>query len=127
MLQICSALLILAVTCAGPIASDDEPASRLRQGPFQSEEAGRKQLEDYATTFDNAQQWQKRAANIRQQILRGAGLDPMPARPPIEAIIHDKRLYDGYSVESIAIETVPGFYLTGSIYRPTEGDGPFPG
>lgn len=127
MLQICSALLILAVTCAGPIASDDEPASRLRQGPFQSEEAGRKQLEDYATTFDNAEQWQKRATIIRQQILRGAGLDPMPSRPPIEAIIHDKRLYDGYSVESIAIETVPGFYLTGSIYRPTEGDGPFPG
>ncbi|MBT5739235.1 MAG: acetylxylan esterase [Planctomycetes bacterium] len=127
MLQICSVLLILAVTCAGPVASDDDPAPRLRQGSHQSEEAGRKQLEEYASTFDSAPQWQKRAANIRQQILRGAGLDPMPARPPIVPIIHDRRIYDGYSVESIAIETVPGFYLTGSIYRPTEGDGPFPG
>ncbi|MEO2161206.1 MAG: acetylxylan esterase, partial [bacterium] len=126
MLPFSSGLLILAVACAGPAARDDSPPD-LRQGSHQSEEAGRKQLEDYASTFDSAQQWQKRAAIIRQQILRGAELDPMPARPPIEAIIHDRRIYDGYSVESIAIETVPGFYLTGSIYRPTEGDGPFPG
>ncbi len=126
MLPFCSGLLILTVTCAGPAVSDD-PAPRLRQGNHQSEEAGRKQLEQYATTFDSAQQWQQRAAVIRQQILRGAGLDPMPARPPIVPIIHDRRIYDGYSVESIAIETVPGFYLTGSIYRPTEGDGPYPG
>ena len=127
MLSICSLLLLTLFTCTGPNASDDKPAPRLRQGSFQSEEEGRKQLERYAATFDSAKQWQERAANIRQQILRGAGLDPMPARPPIEAIIHDRRIYDGYSVESIAIETVPGFYLTGSIYRPTEGEGPFPG
>ena len=55
MLPICSGLLFMLVSCAGPAASDDTP--RLRQGPFQSEEAGRKQLEDYAATFDNAQQW----------------------------------------------------------------------
>ena len=126
MWPICSALLMVAVSCSGPVVSDD-PTPRLRQGGHQSEADGRKQLAGYAATFDNADEWKQRAANIRKQILRGAGLDPLPARPVIEPIIHDRRLYDGYSVESIAIETVPGFFLTGSIYRPTEGDGPFPG
>jgi hypothetical protein len=120
-------LPLMAVACAGPISRTDHPAPRLRQGSHQSEAAGRLQLEAYAATFSTAAQWRARAALIRRQILRGAGLDPLPARPAIDALIHDKRVYDGYSVESIAIETAPGFYVTGSIYRPTEHLGRLPG
>ncbi|MGE4619218.1 MAG: acetylxylan esterase [Planctomycetota bacterium] len=125
MFSICTALLVV-MTSTNP-ASNNDPAADLRQGLYQSEEVGQKQLAEYATTFDNAEQWKQRAANIRKQILRGAGLDPLPVRPAIDPIIHDRRVYDGYSVESIAIETVPGFFLTGTIYRPIEGEGPFPG
>jgi hypothetical protein len=122
-----SVVLLLAVSCAGPSPNNDDSAPRLRQGDHQSEEAARRQLEGYAATFSNAEEWRARASLIRTQILRGAGLDPMPARPPIAAIIHDKRDYAGYSVESIAIETLPGFYLTGSIYRPSAWTGRLPG
>jgi dienelactone hydrolase len=36
------------------------------------------------------------------------------------------RKFDGYTVENVAIETIPGVYLTGSLYRPAKGKGPFP-
>jgi dienelactone hydrolase len=35
---------------------------------------------------------------------------------------------DGYTVEKVYIQTYPGFYLAGNLYRPLgQGDGPFPG
>ena len=32
---------------------------------------------------------------------------------------------DGYTIENVAIETLPGVYLCGSLYRPSKGRGPF--
>jgi dienelactone hydrolase len=35
-------------------------------------------------------------------------------------IVRNKRDMDGYSVENIAIESFPGFYITGNLYRPQQ-------
>jgi hypothetical protein len=53
----------------------------------------------------------------------GLGLDPLPKRNPINAKVYDKRTYDGYTVENVAIETIPGYYTTGSLYRSTNAAG----
>ena len=75
----------------------------------------------------SVQEWHDRAREIREQILVSAGLWPSPKPPPVRAVIFDRSDQDGYSVEKVLVETWPGFYLAGNLYRPRDrGPGPFP-
>ncbi|WP_200836504.1 alpha/beta hydrolase family protein [Roseiconus lacunae] len=93
----------------------------LCQSYWQTEQEAREQLKRFARTYDNAEQWQRRADKIRTQILRGMRLDPLPRRTPLNATISNKRSYEGYTVESVAFESRPGFLVYGSLYRPIDG------
>ena len=64
---------------------------------------------------------------MRQQILTGANLNPLPKRTPLNPIIKDKRSYNGYTVESAAFEARPGCFVYGSLYRPLGHKGSRPG
>lgn len=75
----------------------------------------------------SAEAWQARRADLRRQILVAAGLWPEFERPPLKPEIFGKVEGDGYTVERVRLETWPGFHLTGSLYRPREKEGPFPG
>lgn len=103
------------------------PAPQLRQGNFQSEEAAVAQLAAYRETFHSLEEWQARAERIRNGILRGAGLDPLPRKHPLNPVVHSRREYDGYAVENVAFESMPGVFVTGSLYRPLGQEGPFAG
>jgi dienelactone hydrolase len=77
--------------------------------------------------FATREAWQERAAFLRKQILASAGLLPMPEKRPLNAQVFDKLERQGYSVEKVLLETLPGFYLGGNLYRPLGKQGPFPG
>ncbi len=77
-------------------------------------------------TYDNLDAWLGRAGWMRDHIRVSNGLMPMPARTPLNAQLSEPVAGDGYRVRSLVLETLPGFYLTGTLYAP-EGDGPFPG
>lgn len=62
--------------------------------------------------------WERRRAQIRQQILISCGLYPMPPKTPLKARVFGKVERDGYTIEKVAIQTYPGFYLAGNLYRP---------
>jgi hypothetical protein len=55
---------------------------------------------------------------LRENILKGMNLNPLPVRTPLNAVLSDKRIHDGYTVQNVYIETIPGFYLCGNLYRP---------
>ncbi|MDQ1473237.1 MAG: hypothetical protein QOJ99_4717, partial [Bryobacterales bacterium] len=76
--------------------------------------------------FTSREDWQARAVELRKQILASAGLMPMPAKTPLHAQIFGRLEGNGYSVEKVLIETYPGFYLGGNLYRPLGKKGPFP-
>ena len=46
------------------------------------------------------------------------GLYPMPPKSPLNAIIHGKINRPGFTVEKVYFESVPGFYVTGLLFRP---------
>lgn len=72
--------------------------------------------------------WEKRAKDIREHILVSCGLWPMPEKTPLNPRISGRIERDGYTVENVYIETLPGFFLAGNLYRPLgKGSGPFPG
>ncbi len=62
--------------------------------------------------------WAARRAEIKEGFLRAAGMWPLPTRKPPAVIRHSRREYGDYSVENIALATLPGLYLTGNLYRP---------
>ncbi|MBV9471255.1 MAG: acetylxylan esterase [Abitibacteriaceae bacterium] len=71
--------------------------------------------------------WEAHAAKVRAQILVGSGLYPLPVRTPLHPKITGKIEREGYTVEKVLLETMPGFFLGGNLYRPRGQQGPFPG
>lgn len=70
--------------------------------------------------FGTLNEWSDRRAALRSQILSAAGLYPMPARTPLNAQIFDRteRRAHGFSIEKVLLETMPGYYVGGNLYRP---------
>jgi dienelactone hydrolase len=77
--------------------------------------------------FSSLQAWEQRKAFLRNQILISAGLSPMPEKTPMHAQIFGKIEEQDYSIEKVLIETLPGFYLGGNLYRPRNGRAKRPG
>jgi len=70
-------------------------------------------------------EWLSRADALRKQILFSAGLWPMPPRTPLLPQVTGRAELPDITIENVAIQPIPGFYLCGNLYRP-KGDGPFP-
>jgi len=63
---------------------------------------------------------------VRENILHQIQLDPMPQKNPLNPIFGKTRRYKGYTVTNVALETVPGYWLCGSLYQPTDVKGKTP-
>ena len=71
--------------------------------------------------------WQARAVELRRQVRVALGLWPWPTRTPLNAVVHGAVARDGYSVERVFFQSLPGHFVTGSLYRPTGRTGKLPG
>lgn len=95
----------------------------LCQGSYWTEDQANLKMKDFATQWNDLPSWEKRANILRTGIIKGMKLDKMPqVKGNFNPIIRDKKVMDGYSVENIAIESFPGFYITGNLYRPNDPD-----
>jgi hypothetical protein len=122
-----TALLLSGLNSDGrgrQVESAGEP--EICQGNYLSEPAARHQLAEFARGYSTAAQWEARARRVREGILKGAGLLPPPRKCPLNPIAHSRRDHDGYSVENVAFESLPGFFVTGNLYRPKSGKPPYP-
>ena len=76
--------------------------------------------------YKTTKAWEARAAWLRDRIRASSGLVPEPERTPLKPRVFDKLERDGYTIEKAFIESRPGFYCTGNLYRPRGQQGPFP-
>jgi len=75
---------------------------------------------------ETLEQWEVRKKAVREQLLLSAGLWPLPQKPPLNAQIFDVRQGEGFTVAKVYFESLEGFLVTGNLYRPSIGKGPFP-
>jgi dienelactone hydrolase len=71
-------------------------------------------------------EWEQRKAHLRKQILFASGLDPMPTRTPLHAQVFDRVESQNCTIEKVLLETLPGVYLGGNLYRPKNSPGKHP-
>jgi dienelactone hydrolase len=62
--------------------------------------------------------WEKRRPELRRQFLEMMGLDPLPARTDLKATITGTVQGDGYTVEKLHFQSIPGLYVTANFYLP---------
>ncbi len=67
---------------------------------------------------DTLDAWEKRSSLLRQRVLVANGLFPLPERTPLNAVVHGKIERPGFTVEKVYFESVPGFHVTGLLFRP---------
>src|SRR3954454_5291461 len=75
--------------------------------------------------FVNADGWTARAAYLREHVLASAGLLPLPEKTTLHPSVFGEVRRADYSVSKVYFESLPGFFVTGNLYRPI-GDGPLP-
>src|SRR5579859_4488820 len=89
-------------------------------------------LNRLATKWDAVRKQVKTAAELRE---RNASvrekfrtmIHGLPARTPLGAVIVKRFERKGYRVENVMFQSRPNFWVTGNLYIPTTGTGPFPG
>jgi hypothetical protein len=67
--------------------------------------------------------WRERAQAVREQLLVTLGLWPMLPRTELNPRVVGTLERDGYSIEKVVLETLPGFFLAGNVYRPSKVEG----
>ena len=71
--------------------------------------------------------WEARAEELRRRVQIATGLWPMPERTRLNPVIHGKVERDGFTVEKVYFESVPGHFVTGLLFRPESSEGQVPG
>jgi len=73
------------------------------------------------------EEWEQRKEYVRRILHVTLGLWPTPTRSPLNPVIHGIIDQGDYTVEKVYFESVPGFYVTGNLYRPKGKPGKRPG
>jgi len=72
------------------------------------------------------QEWEHRAEYLRRVMRVTLGLWPMPTVSPLNPVIHGLIDQGDYTIEKVYFDSIPGFYVTGNLYRPTGKTGRLP-
>lgn len=92
--------------------------SMLCMGDYWTEQQGKEFLDARRKEYTSSEDWERRSEQIKAQILKGTGLDKMTVKHPLNPVFGDTRSFDGYKVQNVAFESLPGVYVTGSLYTP---------
>ena len=114
-------LPIVALALMGFALGDESaPPADIRVGPL-------KDLDGFFPfkVPDTRAGWEARAEEVRRRIIVSQGLFPMPTKTPLNAVVHGRIEREDYTIEKVFFEAMPGFFVTGNLYRPRTA-GPHP-
>ncbi|NLX12679.1 MAG: prolyl oligopeptidase family serine peptidase [Phycisphaerales bacterium] len=113
---------LFALTSGGPGARAADGESLLAENRAALAAYFARQVEaltvESAVTVTSAEDWPAQKAAYRRQLQYSLGLEPMPARGPLEARITGVLEHDEFIVEKLHFQTLPGLYVTANLYLP---------
>jgi len=112
------------------IAANSDPLRVCEPGKLPADERLNRprNLDDYHpfTVPKDLASWSKRREALKRQVLVSQGLWPLPERTPLRPVVHRKIDRGEYTIEAVLLNTRPGHYLAGSLYRPKNATGKSP-
>ena len=75
-------------------------------------------------SFATRAEWETYATWLRRNMAVGLALEPEPPRTPLHADVAGSWSGGGVRCEKVAFESLPGFYVTGNLYRPAKPAAP---
>lgn len=111
--------LLVVIHFVSLALSAQTPVSLLCQGAYYTEQQGAEHLQKVSRTLKSLKDWTAHADSIRAQIKVGLGMETLPTKNVLNPKYRNRKELDGYSVEAVIFESLPGFYVTGNLYRPS--------
>lgn len=84
------------------------------------------ELDRIASQYKSVAEWEKRKAGLKPCLLEALQLARLPASPGSTPVRANLRKQNGYTIENIAIEILPGVWVNGSLYKPEKYKGRIP-
>ena len=128
LLSSCLAVLLtvaLPVAAAFPEPTPRTPANLALEKYFYQQTVEIEQQGSLAK-YNTAEEWKAAQPELRRQLAEMLGLDPMPPRTPLQPVITGEVKGEGFVVEKLHFQSMPGLYVTGNFYRPEKVEGPLP-
>jgi len=121
-------LAILLLTTSITIAQPPAPAPRAVNPYARGEKMLDAYLQDQVKRIDancltnltTKEAWEKRRPELKRQFLDMMGLDPLPPKTDLKATITGTVEGEGYTVEKLHFQSMPGLYVTANFYLPKE-------
>lgn len=83
-------------------------------------EDGKKKSEYLSGLYNDSATWIERKEELKACIWEALGLNGIPEWPDGLPIVSGRRKMNGYNIENVALEVLPGVYTFGSVYKPSE-------
>lgn len=118
----------LALACSAALPAAETRALPAGKLPNDVRLANPKDLDGYFPFKVPASReaWAPRAEEVKRQILVSQGLWPLPEKTPLNPVVHGLVDQGDYTIEKVYFESFPGFFVSGSLYRPKGQKGPHP-
>jgi dienelactone hydrolase len=123
-------LSLLALLAASAVGVAQPPELGPRPRPFSPYARGEKMLDAYLrdqvkridaerlNDLTTKEAWEKKRPELRRQFLDMMGLWPLPPKTDLKATVTGTVEGDGYTVEKLHFQSMPGLYVTANLYLP---------
>lgn len=91
-----------------------------------SVEDGWQKMDSIASLYHDVASWAKRKVQLKKELYDALKLSNLPEKPLSKPITTPVRIMNGYSVQNVALEILPGLYINGSLYKPLKIKGKIP-
>ena len=121
-MKILRSLVLPLLIAAAAISAEERPKPDTSRGDRMIADYFRHETQQLAagslTDVKDREAWEAQRPVLRQQLFEMLGLDPLPDRTDLNAVVTGTITHDDFTVEKLHFQSRPGLYVTGNLYLP---------